>query len=286
MGANGMTEIRIDLTETTIDGPRTRRWALEASDCPALSAHLIAWLGIDEVAVPYRRVRVHPGGSFVMVCLEGAGCVLLDGRWQMVGAGWACMAPPRVLNAFHAVPGNRWRFCWVRYQEPEDAAPLVSATSPVRVRTDAPHSARIWEGLRAEWNAARDPEAIQHWIRLLALHARRLADPWRREQRLRALWKDIAGRVAEPWTLTTLARAAHVSEEHLRRLCRRELGRTPMAHLTSLRMQRAQELLAASSDKLDALAPEIGYRSAAVFARAFQRWVGCSPSDYRQRDRR
>ena len=35
-----------------------------------------------------------------------SGRVLLDGRWQTSRAGVACLAPPRVLNAFHAVPGS------------------------------------------------------------------------------------------------------------------------------------------------------------------------------------
>ena len=94
--------------ETTIDGPRTRRWSLDAKQCPELTAHHIAWLGIDTVYSPYRRVRLAPSGSFFLACLEGEGRVLLEGRWERVAAGALCLAPPRVLNAFHAVPGKRW----------------------------------------------------------------------------------------------------------------------------------------------------------------------------------
>jgi AraC-like DNA-binding protein len=277
------TETHLELTETTIDGPRTRRWVLEARDCPALAPALIGRLGIEDAAAPYERVRLRPRGSFIMMCLEGQGRVWLDGRWQTIGAGWVCLAPPRVPNAFHAVPGRRWRFCWLRYEEAAEVTPLVSATSPVRVRSDVRHLARPFEGLRAEWEAGRDPKAVRHWIELIHLHARRLAEPWHREERLRVFWEAIAGRLPEPWTLRLLSRAAHVSGEHLRRLCHRELGRSPMAHLTSLRVERAQELLRSTTDKLEVIAREVGYRSALVFARAFRRWVGCSPSEYRRR---
>ena len=92
--------------------------------------HRIKHLGLTDAAVPYRRVRVRPAGSFFMVCYQGRGQVLLDGRWQSSRAGVACLAPPRVLNAFHAVPGSRWRFAWIRYDEPEHVRPLVSAASP------------------------------------------------------------------------------------------------------------------------------------------------------------
>ena len=49
--------------------------------------------------------------------------------------------------------------------------------------------------------------------------------------------------LATDWKLTTLAARCAVSAEHLRRICRRELGRTPMEHVTYMRIQRAQELL-------------------------------------------
>jgi len=48
-------------------------------------------------------------------------------------------------------------------------------------------------------------------------------------------------------------------------------------------VQRAQELLATTDDKLDAIAPRVGYRSAVVFSRAFVRCTGLTPTDYRDR---
>ena len=271
------------LTETTIDGPKSVRWVLEAAECKALSVPRIARLGIDEAVPPYERVRLHPGGSFIMICVAGSGRVLLDGRWHTIGAGWACMAPPRVPNAFHALPGKSWRFLWVRYDEPAFVTPLVSASSPVRVKVAADQLLRIWEGLRDEWQGSRDSKALHHWVELIQHHARRLAEPWRRDERLRLLWSKVEARIADDWTLTSLAHEAHCSEEHFRRLCWKELGRSPVAHLTSLRIQAAQQLLTANNDKQEVIAREVGYNSPIAFARAFKRWVGCHPSEYRAR---
>lgn len=273
-----------EFAETTIDGPRTRRWVLEAGQCTELAAHRIARLGIDSAAAPYRRVRLRPGGSFLMATISGAGSILLDGRWQTARAGTVCMAPPRVLNAFHATPGRRWDFCWVRYDEPAFVSPLIGASSPVRARAEAGEFARIIDGLRAEWDRdARDPALVHHWIELLHGCARRVARPWHVDSRMWKLWDEVRCDLAAPWTLPELARRFHVSTEHLRRLCLRELGRSPMQQLTYMRMQRAQELLEKTDDKLDAIAPLVGYDSALVFSRAFKRWIGTSPSEYRGR---
>ena len=56
-----------------------------------------------------------------------------------------------------------------------------------------------------------------------------------------------------------------------------------MHHVTFLRMQHAQRLLEATDDKLEVVAPLVGYESALVFSRAFKRWIGVNPTEYRSR---
>src|SRR6478736_2661334 len=106
------------LSEVSINSPRTVESVLRAESCAVLALHRIAHVGWAETSVPYRRGRLQPGGSYVLICIEGEGRILLDGRWQRCRPGMACLAPPRVPNAFHAISGKQWRFCWVRYHEP------------------------------------------------------------------------------------------------------------------------------------------------------------------------
>jgi AraC-like DNA-binding protein len=269
--------------ETTIDGARTRRWSLDVKQCPELAVHRIAWLGLDEVATPYRRVRLAPSGSFVLATLAGEGRVWLEGRWQRVGAGSLGLAPPRVLNAFHAVPGRSWAFAWVRYEEPAGIRPLVGANSPLRLAQGAEELGRVLEGLRAEWEGGRDVGLVHHWVSLAHGLVGRFARPWRGDSRSSKLWAAVAANLAADWKLATLAGQCRLSPEHLRRVCRRELGRTPMEHVTYMRVQSAQERLTETEDKIETIARQVGYRSAVVFSRAFVRCVGQTPSQYRER---
>jgi len=151
------------------------------------------------------------------------------------------------------------------------------------LRHGAHELGRVLSGLRAEWASERDPALVHHWVSLLQGLARRLAQPWRSTSRVAELWETVGRDLATDWKLSTLAKASSVSAEHLRRLCVRELGRTPMEHVTYMRMHRAQELLEATDEKLEAVAPQVGYRSATVFSRAFVRCVGVTPSEYRAR---
>lgn len=269
--------------EATVDGAQTKIWRLEASDCPLLKRMRISHLGLDDAAPPYRRVRLRPSGSFVLACVSGEGRIWLEGRWQRVLPDMVCMAPPRVLNAFYAVEKRRWHMAWIRYEEPPELRALIGSTSPVLSRTGGVALTQAIEGLRMEWEAQRDPQVLNAWLEVYGQLAGRLSQPWRGHDRLRELWEEVECNPAAPWSLPELARRVHISEEYLRRLCLKELGRTPVQHLTYIRMQRAQHLLETTNDKLESIAAETGYDGAMVFSRAFKRCLGVTPSGYRAR---
>jgi AraC-like DNA-binding protein len=267
--------------DISIDGDRTRNWTLRATDCPALAIHHIRHVDTFEAYEPFRRVRLNPNGSHVMGCYGGEGQSLVDGRWQRCPSGSITLAPPRTTNAFYAIGTEPWRICVVRYEEPAKVAPVVNAASPVRIEGRVEDLRRIVDGLRSEWENERDPRAIHGWVELLQNLVRRYAKPWKIDERISKVWSDVQARLQEDWSLDTLASACHTSREHLRRLCWRELGRSPMQHLTSLRMQKAREILESTNEKVESVAYSIGYDNAQVFCRVFKRWVGVSPTEYR-----
>lgn len=269
--------------ETTVLGPRTRRWRVHVGECAEFAVHRIARLGIETACHPYTIVRLQPKGSFFLASLAGEGRVRLEGHWQRVTAGSLCMAPPRILNALYAAAGRPWVFAWILYEEPPSVKPLVGAASPMRIRQGADELGHVINGFRREWDGARDPAQIHHWVSLAHGLALRSARPWRTGSRLGELWDIVARELAADWKLATLASRCHLSAEHLRRLCLRDLGRTPMEHVGYMRIQRAQKLLETTEDKLETIAAEVGYHSGDVFTRAFSRYVGMTPSEYRAR---
>jgi transcriptional regulator GlxA family with amidase domain len=104
-----------------------------------------------------------------------------------------------------------------------------------------------------------------------------------KDDQLQMLWKRVVAHLDDHWTLPRLAREAGYSNEHLRRLCRRQLGRSPMQQVTYMRMHRAAELLATSPLTLEAIASQVGYQNPFVFSNAFTKWIGWRPSEYRRK---
>lgn len=272
-----------ELVETHCVGPRTRERIVRAKDCPALAAHGIAHVGIADAAPPYTMVRTDLPGAYFLACFAGEGRILLDGRWQRCTAGMACLAPPHVLHAFHAVVGKRWGFAWVRYDAGSGQGPLINASAPVLAKFPAETIRAAIEGLAAEQAGGNQPWSLHHWGELVHGYVTRFAQPWHVEDRLAKLWDAVAAAPGHPWTLSELARRSHCSGEHLRRLCRRQLGRTPMQQVTYLRIRHAATLLTRSDDKLEIIATEVGYANPFVFSNTFKRWTGWRPSEYRAR---
>lgn len=85
--------------------------------------------------------------------------------------------------------------------------------------------------------------------------------------------------------LTTMAAELAVSERHLTRLFRRELGSTPGQFVERLRVEAAQALLESGDSAIPDVAGTCGFGSQETMRQAFRRVLGVTPSTYRHRFR-
>lgn len=88
---------------------------------------------------------------------------------------------------------------------------------------------------------------------------------------------------AHPWGLEELAHEVALSRSVLAERFTHLVGQPPMQYLTQWRMQIASGLLARGSAKIAQVAAEAGYDSEAAFSRAFKKFVGVSPAEWRKR---
>jgi AraC-like DNA-binding protein len=290
-----MTATRKDLSDVTIHNPRARirgvraahvelrPWIEDFPVCQALNQYQILHVGVHETTSPMKVVRTRQTTTYFLACYGGKGHVLIDGRWRVCRKGFACLLPAHTLNAFQAIARARWEFCWVCYRRPDEQRPIADSTSPVMARFDPLplHSAIV--GLLHECSGPGQPALIQEWADLIHAYVLRFARPSDHPDQLRMLWERVGANLAAPWSLAKLAQEAGYSKEHLRRLCRRQLGRSPMHQVTYLRMRRAAELLATTELTIEAIACAVGYHNPFVFSNAFTKWIGWRPSEYRRK---
>lgn len=86
----------------------------------------------------------------------------------------------------------------------------------------------------------------------------------------------------EDISLNTAANVANVSSNHFSALFSQNMGQTFIEYLTSLRMNKAKELLRCTGMRSSEIAGEIGYKDAHYFSYLFKKTQGMTPSDYRK----
>lgn len=85
------------------------------------------------------------------------------------------------------------------------------------------------------------------------------------------------------YQLDEFLRTIPFSYDYLRKLFKSEMGMTPHAYLTGLRMQMAEKLLCSSQNteqNISQIAYVCGYAEPLYFSRVFKKHFGCSPKNY------
>jgi hemolysin activation/secretion protein/AraC-like DNA-binding protein len=129
---------------------------------------------------------------------------------------------------------------------------------------------------------------LQLWINAVAgLLAVPISQP-NGGNKLHERFRQVVGKMTEAElaesSLSDLAGQLHCSERHFSRLFRDEFGVPFRARQIELRLQRAQQLLAGSDDKIINVAYESGYRHLGLFNAMFKKRFGVTPGEWRNQN--
>lgn len=263
------------LSETHIVGRGTREWLISSHHAPAFQEYGIFLAGWSEAREGFCFIRPHFPMSQVLACTSGAGEVFLDGGWQRCEAGQIYLTPAEVFHAYRALKGEAWEVSWVTYH-----SDIVPGKRPLLRQADTTLFAFLVRQLYQEVTGPAHAATVESWAQLLHTHAQRLIHTGIDDTLLTRVWDEVKVNLSYPWTLEELAKLADVSREQLRRLCQRELGCSPMQHVTHLRMEYAVSLLVSHRYTLEEVATRVGYSNPFVFSNAFKRVLGLRPSCY------
>jgi AraC-like DNA-binding protein len=272
---------QLNLVEEHTLGAATREWLVGPRQVPTFQKAHIKVAGYSKAAKGYAFVRHDPAFSQILVCVGGAGLVLVDGQWQRCPAGYAYLTPPHSLCAYRIAPRESWDVCWVLFEAGEALPGLEAGGAPRLVCADGMGLHLAIEGLCREAGTASSPSLVEHWATLVHRQALRLLQPAGGDPRLSRLWAAVRQDLGGAWTLSRMAHVAGMSPESLRRASRGETKRPPLAHLTRLRMEFAADLLSSSAEKISSIAERVGYADEFAFSTAFKRHWGLPPSRYR-----
>jgi len=87
-------------------------------------------------------------------------------------------------------------------------------------------------------------------------------------------------------TLADVARASHLSVSRLAHIFKEQMGITIIDYLTSVRIERAKQLLLATDQNCTEICFEVGYNNQSYFTRTFKDFVGMTPRQFRTNNHR
>lgn len=99
--------------------------------------------------------------------------------------------------------------------------------------------------------------------------------------RVQRVLRDIHTNYGRLEGIAGIAAALGISENHLIREFRHEVGITPMKYLSQVRLDHAKKQLTATNRSIEEIALECGYRRANYFCRVFKQHTGVTPLAYR-----
>jgi AraC family transcriptional regulator len=101
------------------------------------------------------------------------------------------------------------------------------------------------------------------------------------DRRIRRAIELMHAQLDRELSIEELAAAAYISPFHFSRLFKKFTGATPHSYLASLRISRAQTLLAETDFSITQIASRVGYSSSSHFTKAFRQATGLTPKEFR-----
>jgi two-component system response regulator YesN len=90
----------------------------------------------------------------------------------------------------------------------------------------------------------------------------------------------------KPITLADIAKVSYLSVSRLAHLFKEQMGITIIDYLTSVRIERAKQLLLGTEQSCTEICFQVGYNNQSYFSRTFKELVGMSPRQFRNRNQR
>lgn len=203
------------------------------------------------------------------------------------------LALPEKVISYAADQKDPWTYEWVGFQG-SDAGMILS-------RTDFAENHLILRNISygndvkdcLDWisagfgstyaSTARMTAGMYLLFAILAEHARPRSGnvPGKHTERVRQAIEFISLKYSYGISIDEVAEYTGVSRSTLFREFREEMGVSPKEYLDRFRIERAARLLDMTDLKVGAVAASVGYENGLYFSKAFKKYTGKSPTQYR-----
>ncbi|MDH5856318.1 AraC family transcriptional regulator [Lampropedia aestuarii] len=243
---------------------------------PNLRVALLRWCRHHGLLTDELRLQLQAAGSQAVVTVEEL--TLADVDRRRLG----------LLTLLRNIHGFS---CWLldsqirltQIELPFEAPPYaaqVSVMFPTVIRYGAPRASLQFDVNYLEMPVRRDEAALNLMLQRALLV---VIKPYRRDRLMQQRVRQLLANAQEgqSYTAETIAQALHVSVRSLHRFLQED-GVSLQKIKDEVHCEKAKQLLMRTSHPIKRIAACVGFDNAKSFTRAFTRWVGVAPSEYRE----
>ena len=248
----------------------------------------------------YRRAtghhmhREHHRDNLLIYCTEGKAFLNVKGEAHMLEAGDLLLLPAGANHRYTADPKNPWTIHWVHYTGPladefrhymgfDDSTPIRHLGRQPRLLVDFNGLLSVRQtGFRAR-GLIHAANRLRQLLAAVPISVDETGNKLQAE--LDIINNYMREHLDERITLEQLADLAGLSPAHFATRYRAQTGTSPIQHFLHLKVERACQMLDATSLSVTEISHRLGYDDAYYFSRLFKKVMGQSPRDYRHTPR-
>ena len=230
----------------------------------------------------------------ILYVSEGMAHFSLDGTRYDVGKGGVFLYRPEMPQDYYYVLHEKPDIYWIHFTGSGVEQLLASlgliAGSPILL-TVKEELAELFEKIITEIRMDRFSSTVMteaYFKQLLILIARNYNSHEREKRGYHSMLDEVINQIHHEYqkdiNISVLADSHHISCCWFIREFKRYTGYSPKQYITNLRLQNAKELLNNHSLSINDVANLVGYDNQLYFSRIFRKYVGMSPSDYREKE--
>ncbi|MBO5415007.1 MAG: AraC family transcriptional regulator [Clostridia bacterium] len=224
----------------------------------------------------------------IIATVGGCGWMSVNGKEYNLPKGSIALIPRNTKHAYKTPEGGLWEFYWIHPDGPLSELFLDTvAEKGIFYSTKANDYSNLMEKLLSlSLNDSDDNEIdISNTVsEILHLVAKNLISPHSPHSLSDAAVKYIKEHYGEKISVKEIADSLFVSENHLIRVFKKDMGITPHKYLNNYRILTSAYFLKSSNLSVEEIADMVGFSSSSLFITSFKRIYGCTPKEYRKKE--
>lgn len=248
----------------------------------------------------YQHYIERPGGvnqHIIIYCVEGRGWVNINKKKMDISPSHFVVIPANTPHKYGALETDPWTIYWVHFKgdiatyvvdlitnNSQNYLPYLSYNEN-RIKLFEEICFNLEKGFSAD-NLRYVNMIFYHFLSSLLYEEKyNQAGNEQSKDTITLTIEMMQKKINTNLTLNDFAAYSHLSVSHFSSLFRERTGFSPVEYFNHLKIQHSCQALAFTTKAIKEIADELSFSDQYYFSRMFSRFMGISPSEYRQRNK-